>query len=90
MSATTEADPTPAPVPAEGGKGGRRGDKIGRLGRIRRFYREVVAELRKVIWPSRSELLSYTAIVLVFVTVIILIVAGFDYVFVKAAGALFG
>lgn len=35
---------------------------------IGRFFREVVAELKKVTWPSRNEFYSYTAAVLVFVT----------------------
>ena len=35
--------------------------------RLVRFFREVVAELRKVIWPTRKELLTYTAVVVVFV-----------------------
>ncbi|MGH3665310.1 MAG: preprotein translocase subunit SecE, partial [Egibacteraceae bacterium] len=32
------------------------------------FLREVRAELRKVAWPSRRELLSYSLVVLVSVT----------------------
>ena len=39
----------------------------GRLRRVITFYKQVVAELRKVIWPTRRELLTYTAVVLVFV-----------------------
>ena len=35
--------------------------------RLRKFLREVVAELRKVIWPTRSQMINYTIIVLVFV-----------------------
>jgi preprotein translocase subunit SecE len=50
-------------------------------GRIARFIREIVAELRKVNWPSRKELLTYTLVVLVFVTVISSLVFGLDYGF---------
>ena len=42
-------------------KEGRRGGN-----RIGGFFREVVSELRKVIWPTRKELLTYTSIVVVF------------------------
>jgi preprotein translocase subunit SecE len=42
------------------------------------FVRQVVAELRKVIWPTRSELLTYTTISLVFVLLLVGIVAGID------------
>ena len=31
--------------------------------RTARFYRQVVAELRKVVWPSRKQLTTYTAVV---------------------------
>jgi preprotein translocase subunit SecE len=41
--------------------------RTGFFGRIGGFFREVVSELRKVIWPTRKELLTYTSIVIVFV-----------------------
>lgn len=47
-------------------------------GRLARFIREIVAELRKVNWPSRKELITYTIVVLVFVTVISSLVYGLD------------
>ncbi|WP_229073978.1 preprotein translocase subunit SecE [Actinoplanes sp. DH11] len=55
----------------------------GPLGRVGGFFREVVSELRKVIWPTRRELLTYTSVVIVFVTVVTAIVAGLDYAFGK-------
>lgn len=58
--------------------------------RISGFFREVVSELRKVIWPTRKELLTYTAVVIVFVTVMTTIVALLDYGFGKAILASFG
>ncbi|BAL85807.1 putative preprotein translocase SecE subunit [Actinoplanes missouriensis 431] len=58
----------------------RRGGPIGRVGG---FFREVVSELRKVIWPTRKELLTYTSVVIVFVTVVTAIVSGLDYAFGK-------
>jgi preprotein translocase subunit SecE len=65
-------------------------DRVGLFGRIGRFFREVVAELRKVIWPTRKELLTYTAVVIVFVAVMVAIVAGLDYAFAKGALLVFG
>ena len=59
-------------------------------GRIGGFFREVVSELRKVIWPTRQELLTYTAVVIAFVTVMTAIVAVLDYGFGKAILASFG
>jgi preprotein translocase subunit SecE len=60
------------------------------VSRLVRFFREVVAELRKVIWPTRKELLTYTAVVVVFVAVMVSIVAGLDIAFAKAIGYVFG
>ena len=91
MSSTTTEASAPQPTPAAGGKGaGSRTKRRGPLGRVALLYREVVAELRKVIWPTRRELLGYTAVVLVFVTFMVTLVAGFDFGFVKFVGALFG
>ena len=49
------------------------------------FYRQVVAELRKVVWPTRPQVVNYFWVVLVFVLVMMAIVAGLDYGFGKAA-----
>lgn len=51
----------------------------GPVGRLALFYRQVVAELRKVVYPSRDELLRYTAVVLVFVVIVIAYVSLVDY-----------
>jgi preprotein translocase subunit SecE len=48
------------------------------------FVRQVVAELRKVIWPTRNELVTYTAAALVFVIVMSVIVLSLDWGFTKA------
>ena len=58
--------------------------------RMSLFYRQVLAELRKVIWPTRKELITYTTVVIVFVLVIIAYVTGLDYVFSKAVLSIFG
>ena len=57
--------------------------------RIARFVREVVAEMRKVNWPSRKELLTYTSVVLVFVIVMMSIVGVLDYAFAWMVGHVF-
>ena len=47
------------------------------------FLRQVTAELRKVIWPTRRELRTYTIVALVFVVVMVCIVTGLDTAFTK-------
>ena len=49
----------------------------------RQFLKEVRQELRKVDWPSRRELISYTVVVLVTVVVMTSCVFGLDFVFSK-------
>jgi len=54
------------------------------------FYRQIVAELRKVVWPTRTELFTYTSVVIVFVLCIIGIVAVIDLGLSHAIQAVFG
>ena len=54
------------------------------------FFRQVIAELRKVIWPTRDQLTTYFLVVLVFVLFMIAFVSVFDFIFNKAAFAVFG
>ena len=56
----------------------------------RQFVREVVAELQKVNWPTRQEVISYSLVVLVASVVIAAIIFALDLVFTKAVLALFG
>ncbi|WP_031080432.1 preprotein translocase subunit SecE [Streptomyces sp. NRRL WC-3549] len=70
-------------------KGGKRGKK-GPLGRLALFYRQIVAELRKVVWPTRSQLTTYTSVVIVFVVVMIGLVTVIDFGFARAVKYVFG
>ncbi|MFF3008167.1 preprotein translocase subunit SecE [Kitasatospora sp. NPDC057940] len=70
-------------------KSGKRG-KMGPFARIGLFYRQIIAELRKVVWPTRSELTQYTTVVVVFVVVVMGFVAGLDYGLSKLSLLVFG
>jgi preprotein translocase subunit SecE len=54
------------------------------------FVRQVVAELRKVIWPTRNELVTYTAVALAFIVFMTAIVTSLDYGFTKLVFWFFG
>lgn len=58
--------------------------------RIATFIRQVFAELRKVVTPTRQELLKFTAVVLGFVVVMMALVYGLDVLFVWITTAVFG
>ena len=54
------------------------------------FLRQVIAELRKVIWPTRKELITYTTVAVVFILIMTGIVTGLDYAFTKLVFEVFG
>jgi preprotein translocase subunit SecE len=53
------------------------------------FYRQVIAELRKVVYPTQEQLVSYFIVVMVFVLVMMAIIAGLDLGFGKLAFEVF-
>ena len=54
------------------------------------FYRQVVAELRKVVWPTREQVGSYFVVVLVFVLVMMAFIGVLDYAFGRLVFWAFG
>jgi len=78
-----------APESKKTRKGGKRAKK-GPLKRLALFYRQIVAELRKVVWPTRSQLTTYTTVVIVFVVIMIGLVTVIDFGLDKAAKYVFG
>ena len=65
-------------------------EKLGLFARVGLFYRQIVSELTKVVWPTRKQLSTYTAVVMVFVTFIIAVVSIFDLVITKLVFWVFG
>jgi preprotein translocase subunit SecE len=54
------------------------------------FVRQVAAELRKVIWPTRHELITYTTVALVFIVVMVGFVTGLDTLLGRLVLQVFG
>jgi preprotein translocase subunit SecE len=54
------------------------------------FFRQVVAELRKVVWPTRPQVANYFVVVLVFVLIMMALVAGIDFGYAKLMFWVFG
>ncbi len=54
------------------------------------FYRQVVAELRKVVWPTQQQLITYFVVVLTFVLVVMTIVSLLDVAFGRLVFKVFG
>jgi preprotein translocase subunit SecE len=90
--------PSPRPTPQKGG-GGRRGQQREKAGSVTkavvqqrrgsRFLTEVIAELRKVSWPTRTVLMQSTAVVLVVVAIVSAYLAALDAVFSRLIDSIF-
>ncbi|MGX7681134.1 preprotein translocase subunit SecE [Jatrophihabitans sp. DSM 45814] len=93
MTETQEA-PAPSSRPSKGSSGG--GLRIlwewlpMLVLALQRRTRETVAEMRKVLWPSRKEMITYTIVVVIFVTVMVSLVSGLDLALAKIVLAVFG
>ncbi len=61
-----------------------------RRGGLVLFLRQVMAELRKVVRPTRDELLAYTSVVLVFVIAVMLYISVLDFGFGRLVLFVFG
>ena len=70
--------PRPTAHTQTGSSGGR-----GRLYRLThpRFATEIIAELRKVVWPSRAETRSLTTVVIVIAVAVGVLLGSVDWIF---------
>ena len=66
------------------------GERRGLFARIALFVRQVVAELKKVVRPTRQDLITYTSVVLVFVAVVMAFVTLVDLGIGKVTFWVFG
>lgn len=53
------------------------------------FYRQVVAELRKVVWPTQEQLVTYFLVTMVFVVFFMALISLLDLGFGKLAFEVF-
>ncbi len=53
---------------------------------IKQFYKDVIIEMKKVIWPSRTDVVNYTVVVLITVAVVATFILVLDLVFSKLLG----
>ena len=67
-----------------------RAERRGPFARVSLFIAQVINELKKVVTPTRRELLSYTGVVLVFVIIMMGLVYGLDLGFSALVTWVFG
>ncbi|MDR2378442.1 MAG: preprotein translocase subunit SecE [Bifidobacteriaceae bacterium] len=65
-------------------------DRLGLVARLVRFVRQVIAELKKVVRPTRQELMTYSSVVMVFVLIVMAFIFGIDYLINAGVMAVFG
>lgn len=65
-------------------------EKLGLFARVGLYYRQILSELKKVVWPTRKQLSTYTAVVLVFVMFVIAVVSLIDLVLTEIVFWVFG
>lgn len=53
---------------------------LGIFGKIKNFIRQVKGELKKVNWPNKKELSSYTLVVLITVVTLIIFIGVIDLI----------
>lgn len=57
--------------------------------RLRTFLREVVAETKKVTWPSKQEVINTTVVVIIASVIFGVYLYAWDWVFLKVVNAIF-
>jgi preprotein translocase subunit SecE len=61
-----------------------------KTGGIQTFYRETSAELRKVSWPTRSEAINLTKVVLIVIVIMGAFLGILDFLFSRMFGLILG
>lgn len=54
------------------------------------YLKQVIAELRKVIWPNRKQMVTYTSVVLVFLAFMVALISGVDIGLARLISLVFG
>ena len=60
-----------------------------RVGSRFRFIRDIIAELKKVVWPSRREAIYLTTLVLIVTVAMGILLGALDYGFTQLVDKLF-
>jgi preprotein translocase subunit SecE len=85
-----------APALEDAGKGKKKTKKAAKgprrnpIAYVINYLREVIGELRKVIWPNRKQMVTYTIVVLVFLAFMVTLIGLVDLGVAKAVMTVFG
>jgi len=54
--------------------------KVGFFEKIGRFFRDMKGEVKKVVWPSKKQIINNTLVVIVVVVIAAILIGGFDMI----------
>ena len=63
-------------------------NKEKKTGRFGRFFKEVSGEVKKLSWPTKKEIVSYTLTVIAFILLMAVVIYALDLVFGEGLGLL--
>ena len=58
--------------------------------RVKKFFKDTKAELKKVTWPTKDQLIHNTGVIIVFIIIVTIILSVLDIAFGKLFQALSG
>ena len=58
--------------------------------RIGKFFRDQKAEVKKIVWPSKKQIINNTIVVLVIAAIFAVITGGFDWLIGMIVRAIYG
>jgi preprotein translocase subunit SecE len=67
-----------------------RGPSVNPIAYVYNYLKQVVAELRKVIWPNRKQMMTYTSVVLAFLVFMVTLIGLVDFGLAKLVLQVFG
>jgi len=59
------------------------------MGKIVQFFKESVAELKKVVWPGKDDVISSVKVVLISTLVVVVVLGLLDLLFVTGMNLIF-
>ena len=65
-------------------------EKVKKPNAMKKWWRETIGELRKVVWPTRIEALRLTWIVIIVIVVMGALLGALDFGFTKLIGLIVG
>lgn len=65
-------------------------EKQGFFSRMSRFVKDMIGEMKKVVWPSKKQTVNNTLVVLAFMVFMAVIIGVFDFGVVKLLQLIFG